>query len=91
MRALVINRSAYSYYGELQQRRLKPCEGRVVLLMPRDDPAKWYRKTLQQWRAALPREPEVVDVPGEHSKVFYDESARAIGAWLSAEITRWSE
>jgi thioesterase domain-containing protein/aryl carrier-like protein len=91
MRALVVNRAAYAYYGELQHRQLRPYAGRVVLLMPRDDPAKWYRKSLEQWRTALPREPEVVDVPGKHSTVFYDESARAIGAWLSAEITCWRQ
>jgi len=35
-------------------------------------------------------EPEdVVDVPGKHSDIFHEAGARAVGAYLSAEIDRW--
>ncbi|TXS41851.1 amino acid adenylation domain-containing protein, partial [Streptomyces sp. or43] len=88
MRALAINHLAYSYYGELMHRGMRNYDGRVVLLMPRDDKPKPYKWTLEQWQIPVTRGPEVVDVPGEHSTVFYGESAEAIGAYLSAEITR---
>ncbi|MFJ4246540.1 non-ribosomal peptide synthase/polyketide synthase [Streptomyces iakyrus] len=88
MRALVINHLAYSYYGELMHRGMRNYDGRVVLLMPRDDKPKPYKWTLEQWQIPVTRGPEVVDVPGEHSTVFYGESAEAVGAYLSAEITR---
>jgi thioesterase domain-containing protein/aryl carrier-like protein len=88
MRALAINRLAYSYYGELMHRGMRNYDGRVVLLMPRDDKPKPYKWTLEQWQIPVTRGPEVVDVPGEHSTVFYGESAEAVGVYLSAEITR---
>ncbi|MFD3658916.1 AMP-binding protein, partial [Streptomyces sp. NPDC058620] len=91
MRALAINRLAYSYYGELMHRGMRNYDGRVVLLMPRDDRPKPYKWTLEQWQIPVTRGPEVVDVPGEHSTVFYGESAEAVGAYLSAEITRWQQ
>ncbi|MFI2353023.1 amino acid adenylation domain-containing protein, partial [Streptomyces sp. NPDC019443] len=88
MRALVTNRLAYSYYGELMHRGMRNYDGRVVLLMPRDDQPKPYQWTLEQWKIPVTRGPEVIDVPGKHSNVFYDEGAQAVGAYLSAEIER---
>ena len=87
-RIAVTNFWASIHYRGLMQ-RLKPYDGRVVLFMPRDDPAELRSETLEQWRSALRQEPEIVDVPGLHSMVVYEESARAVGAWLSAEIPRW--
>jgi amino acid adenylation domain-containing protein len=89
MRALIINRHAYAYYGELMHRGMRTYDGRVVLLMPQDDPKKAYQWTLEQWRLPLSSEPEVVDVPGKHSDIFHEGGARAVGAFLSAEIDRW--
>jgi hypothetical protein len=88
MRSLTINRAAYAYYGELQHRGMRPYDGRVVLLIPAGDPSSWKSKTIENWRTGLGSEPEVAEVPGKHSSVFYKESARAIGALLSAELER---
>ncbi|MFD4562548.1 amino acid adenylation domain-containing protein, partial [Streptomyces sp. NPDC058469] len=88
MRALATNRLAYSYYGELMHRGMRTYDGRVVLLMPRDDQPKPYKWTLEQWQIPVTRSPEVIDVPGEHSNVFYGEGAQAVGAYLSTEIER---
>ncbi|WP_435885454.1 phosphopantetheine-binding protein [Streptomyces tauricus] len=88
MRALATNRLAYSYYGELMHRGMRNYDGRVVLLMPRDDHPKPYKWTLEQWQIPVTRGPEVIDVPGEHSNVFYGEGAQAVGAYLSTEIER---
>ncbi|MGC5568945.1 amino acid adenylation domain-containing protein, partial [Streptomyces sp. FR-108] len=88
MRALATNRLAYSYYGELMHRGMRNYDGRVVLLMPRDDQPKPYKWTLEQWQLPVTRGPEVIDVPGEHSNVFYGEGAQAVGAYLSTEIER---
>ncbi|MFJ2264641.1 non-ribosomal peptide synthase/polyketide synthase [Streptomyces sp. NPDC087844] len=88
MRALATNRLAYSYYGELMHRGMRNYDGRVVLLMPRDDHPKPYKWTLEQWQIPVTRGPEVIDVPGEHSNVFYGEGAQAVGVYLSTEIER---
>jgi thioesterase domain-containing protein len=89
MRAVLINRWAYGYYGQALHRQQRSYHGRVVLMLPHHDPAAWYRKTVEQWRTALPREPEVVDVPAKHSTVLDGESAGVIGGWFSAEIEKW--
>ncbi|MFD8816454.1 amino acid adenylation domain-containing protein [Streptomyces sp. NPDC059627] len=86
MRAVTINGLAYSAYGRSMHR--DPYDGRVVLFMPGEDPDEIRQQALDQWRAALVREPEIVDVPAEHSTVLRGESARVIGARLAAEITR---
>ncbi|WP_344591679.1 non-ribosomal peptide synthase/polyketide synthase [Actinomadura vinacea] len=88
MRSLAINRGAYAYYGELQHRGMRPYDGRVVLLIPAGDPSGWKRQTVENWRTGLQSEPEIIEVPGKHSSVFYKESARAIGTLLSAELDR---
>jgi amino acid adenylation domain-containing protein len=87
MRAATINRLAYVYYGSLLHYRLKPYEGRVVLFMPGNDSADVRQHTLDQWRPAFGGEPEIVDVPGDHSTVL-DDAAQEIGSRLSAEIAR---
>ncbi|MFE3031376.1 amino acid adenylation domain-containing protein [Streptomyces canus] len=86
MRAVTINGLAYTAYGRSMHRT--PYDGRVVLFMPGEDPDEIRQEALDQWRAALVREPEIVDVPAEHSTVLRGDSARVIGAWLKAEITR---
>ncbi|MFD2685530.1 thioesterase domain-containing protein, partial [Streptomyces phyllanthi] len=86
MRAVTINGLAYTAYGRSMHR--EPYDGRVVLFMPAEDPDEIRQQALDQWRAALVREPEIVDVPAEHSTVLRGDSARVIGAWLKTEITR---
>jgi hypothetical protein len=71
------------------QRALKPYEGRVVLFMPRDDPADAQRSALDLWRTVLSNEPESVDIPGQHETVVHGEAGAALGAWLSSEISGW--
>jgi thioesterase domain-containing protein len=63
--------------------------GRVVLFMPQKDDDELQQLTLKQWRKALRGKAEVVKVPGIHRKIINDQGAATIGAWLSAEITRW--
>jgi thioesterase domain-containing protein len=86
IRAVTINGLAYTAYGRSMHRR--PYDGRVVLFMPGEDPAEIRQQALDQWRAALVREPEIVEVPADHSTVLRGDSARVIGAWLRTEITR---
>jgi amino acid adenylation domain-containing protein len=80
---------AFRHYCALMYHRLEPFSGRVVLLVPREDPPEAKRVVLEQWRRMLAAEPEVVEVPGTHATVVNDEGAAAIGAYLSAEISRW--
>jgi thioesterase domain-containing protein len=90
LRATIINWSAGSYYRNLLHNRLKPYDGRVVLFMPAKDHPQNRTRTLDLWRSVLRQEPETVDVPGTHATVVKEEGAETIGAWLSAEITRWA-
>jgi thioesterase domain-containing protein/aryl carrier-like protein len=83
------NAMAVTHYRALQRRRLRPYDGRVVLFMPRDDPAEMRRDCVDQWRSALLSEPEILEVPGHHETVVTNGGAETIGAWLSAEIARW--
>ena len=89
MRSMQIYKVAFRHYCALMCHRLEPFTGRVVLLVPRDDPPGENRVLLEQWRKMLGSEPEVVEVPGTHASVVRDEGAEAIGALLSSEITRW--
>jgi amino acid adenylation domain-containing protein len=89
MRAVAANRRAYRAYGELFGSGLRPYEGRVILFMPAEDQPRIYRDTLDGWRTGLHQEPEVVDVPANHSKVLYGDSARLIGGRIGAEIAHW--
>jgi len=88
-RVALTNFWAAIHHRGLMQRRLEPYDGRVVLFMPRDDPAEVQRKTLAQWEAVLRQEPEIVSVPGTHKTVVGNESAAAVGARLNTEITHW--
>lgn len=49
----VTNHLAGIHYRNLMQYRLRPYDGRVVLFMPRYDPADVQRGTLDEWRASL--------------------------------------
>jgi thioesterase domain-containing protein len=88
MRAMKVNGLVYRHYGRLMRYRLEPFDGRVVLFMPTGDGVEGRDRTLKLWREALRREPEVVDVPGQHHTVF-DEAAETVGRWLRDEIARW--
>jgi nonribosomal peptide synthetase DhbF len=88
-RVAFINHWACVHYQGLMQRALKPYEGRVVLFMPRDDPADAQRSALDLWRTVLSNEPESVDIPGQHETVVHGEAGAALGAWLSSEISGW--
>jgi thioesterase domain-containing protein len=79
---------ALQHYRGLLYRNAKPYDGRVVLFMPTDDRPQARQATIERWRSVLPREPEIVDVPGTHATVAKREGARFIGAVLSAEIAR---
>jgi amino acid adenylation domain-containing protein len=79
--------AGYVYWSRVSE--LQPYDGRVVMFMPKGDSTESKRRTTKCWRAALRRKPEIVTVPGVHKTVIYGESARTVGAWLSAEITRW--
>jgi thioesterase domain-containing protein len=70
------------------RRTLRPYDLRVVLFVPRDDPAPQARAAVAQWRGALRREPEVVSVPGSHATVVHGPGAAVIGARLNVEVGR---
>ncbi len=83
----VLNSMAVLTYRVARFRR--SYRGRVVLFMPQKDDDELQQLTLKQWRKALRGKAEVVKVPGTHRKIINEQGAAAIGAWLSAEITRW--
>jgi thioesterase domain-containing protein/aryl carrier-like protein len=80
------NMAAETYLTARFRRRYR---GRAVLFMPQKDDPELQRRTLKQWRKALRGKPEIVMAPGTHRKIINGESAATIGAWLSAELTRW--
>jgi hypothetical protein len=90
-RVAAINYWAGVHYRGLMHHTLEPFDGRVVLFLPQDDPAKIKRRTLKQWLSTLRQEPEIVKVPGEHKTVIYGRAVAAVGAWLRAEISRWHQ
>ncbi|WP_148086440.1 alpha/beta fold hydrolase [Micromonospora sp. HM5-17] len=88
-RTNLVNVWAGIRYRARLRRRLRPYDLRVVLFVPRDDPARERRDAVAQWRGALRTEPEVVSVPGGHGDVLVGPGARLIGARLRAEVARW--
>jgi thioesterase domain-containing protein/aryl carrier-like protein len=87
IRGVATNGLAYAHHGNVLHHRPNPYDGPVVLYLPRDDPEKDQRDTLEQWRHALRRPPAIVDVPGTHGTVLEGATARAIAAYL-AEAAR---
>ena len=87
-RALLTNFWASVRYQNDPRRAEEPYEGRAVLFAPRDDLDERRRVMLAQWREEFGREPELVEVPGKHRTVIYDEGAETVGAWLSEEVGR---
>jgi hypothetical protein len=82
-------RVAFEHYCALLHHRPEyRYDGRVVLLIPREDPPEEKRLVIEQWGTMLGAEPETVEVPGRHGSLVRGQGAAAIGALLSAEITR---
>ncbi|MFF0524662.1 non-ribosomal peptide synthase/polyketide synthase [Actinomadura nitritigenes] len=88
-RSMQTYRVAFEHYCALLHHRPEyRYDGRVVLLIPREDPPEEKRLVIEQWGTMLGAEPETVEVPGRHGSLVRGEGAAAIGALLSAEITR---
>jgi thioesterase domain-containing protein len=75
------------HYRTGRGRAAKPYGGPVTLFIPEDDPDAAKREAVDQWRRLLRHEPEIVPVPGTHTKAIQGAGAARIGARLSAEIT----
>jgi thioesterase domain-containing protein len=88
LRVAVVNGVAKDRYVQRLGRRPRPHVGRVVLVLPDDDPAGRTDATVAQWRRALRREPQLVVAPGDHRTIVRGPGAEFIGRYLAAEVDR---
>ena len=86
--ARVVAANSLAVLHHRARRGVKPYTGRVVLLVPEDDPKELQTGLLDQWRSSLAGTPEVQYVPGTHEAIIREEGAAHAGARLSEEITR---